>query len=191
LVFNKLQHGLFRLFREYDPILSKILTNLKYAIKKRPGLTLFKRFEEIFICYGEPEQADLHLPEMSFEKLELEFYSIFDHKKSLITNLEVFFNKLKNQENYSKICCLTDITMIFKKIILSQNISLNYITELEDISIKNDIHSIISYSIKEIRSSFALKYVQRNKISKECFDKYLCAIKDILIDVFRDGFSDD
>jgi len=69
LVFSKLKDGIFRIYREYDPVTSKILRNIKLIAKSSEQIIVHERFGDTFLSLGKIE-LDEHLPEYPYEELE-------------------------------------------------------------------------------------------------------------------------
>ena len=67
LVFSKVNHGIFRLYSESDPVLAKILRNIKLAIASLGSFVELQRFDESCIAPSLCETNE-HLPAPRWRK---------------------------------------------------------------------------------------------------------------------------
>ncbi len=183
LVFSKLTDGIFRLYREYDPITSKILRNIKLICKNESEVMLFERFGEIMISNA-GEALNEHLPEYPFDELEtaLTINSIDSQstKKILISILD----NIKNNSCYRKYYPLTDVALLMKFIYLRNREFISDKTLNDSDLIFDDVKNIIKNSFDEFKIEMSDKYLVKKKIDEDSFLQYLNAIEKYLYSRF-------
>jgi len=183
LVFSKINDALFRIYKEYDPITSKILRNLKLIIKRSDKIYSVCRFGEKYYTLT-PENLNENEIEIPPEKLELELILNYPFIKGLENQLIKLLEILADSTNYRRYYPLIDLALIIKNIYLGKNkFALNNI-EMDKDLITVDIESIVKNTISEVRQELACKYLQNKKLEKQIFDEYISALTELLTDTF-------
>lgn len=190
LIFSSLQDGIFRLYNEYDPILSKIIRNIKIALKKDESIKKFQKFGETFLFSCNEKDRNDHLPEIPLEHLESEILVSLSGKEKLKDYLILLLKSL-NESSYRKFISLIDAAVIIKSVIIRLRIPLDELSKFNDGTFKYDICSIVENNLIKIKQQLAEIYLAKNKISVVDFEKYFLAVKEILTNTYvnNDGFS--
>jgi hypothetical protein len=188
LVVNKLNDGIFRLYHENDPFLSNLIRAIKRcaAIDKR--FKKLKRFGKICLYTCEDnERLDL-LPEIPMEEFESIICSL-EHKEKRMRNFLIkIFDALNQQNIYHRYYGLIDLALVIKKYI-SQRSPVNIVSYTPEDITQEELSTVIEESLKEAETLLNRRYVQKEKISIDDFDKYFQAIKNIILDslYYADG----
>jgi hypothetical protein len=190
LVFSKLKDGIFRIYREYDPVTSKILRNIKLIAKSSEQIIVHERFGDTFLSLGKIE-LDEHLPEYPYEELESILINRVHKKENIKILLLELLQILAESDRYRKFYSLIDISLILKDLFLKLELPVTTHYNHDDFLINTDIKSIVEKSIIEIKNELANKYLTNNKIEKELFDSFLEAIIEMLNDTYilNDGLE--
>lgn len=186
IIFSKLNDGVIRLYREKDPILAKIIRNLKIEVKKSEHFYLLERFGDIYIA-----PKDICLDE------ECEPFPIDNLEKEICLNttriksgdfLKSIFTLLI-ESGYRKFYSLMDVAFIMKRIYSrhSQNFQSMFILDKD--LYEFDINSIVRTCLGEIETSLRQKYVENKKIEEKIFIGLIAAIDEFITRtyIYTDG----
>lgn len=184
LVFTKLNDGIFRLYRENDPVFSKILRNIKNALDRIPDIVVDERFGLSYLIFSSDRNVDAHLPEMPLEYLESSLTGRFRNGDSS----QVFLQKLKEiiiaQPDYRSTLSLYDCALLLKRASAFHKVPLDDIFRNDDSLLGQDIHSIVERGLQWIHQDLERRYVHNGKFSQEEFLQYYSAIREIIRDTF-------
>lgn len=187
LVFSKLNDGIFRIYRENDPVTSKIIRNIKLAIKKSGTIKTFERFGETFISAS--DNIHFHLPIFPLQEIESELLHLFHKKVDIKTALYELCRLLDTNINYRNFISLLDAALMIKNIYLKIDsvspVSFTIDTDLLDM----DVKSIVEDSINEITLIMKEKYLFKKKLTDIEFTCYMRAISQLLANtyIFNNG----
>jgi hypothetical protein len=175
LVFSKVNHGIFRLYNEADPVLSKILRNVKLAIISLNNFVEVERFDEACIAPSLCETNE-HLPEPTLECLEREMRRNARGNESVPDLLSKFSLCLREQEEFSRVVPIVAVAMIFKSIYTSKSDSPADVPTVEERLVLDDAASIIVHACRRMKRQTSPRYVERGKVCHEVFEKYFQVI---------------
>lgn len=182
LVFSKLNDGIFRIYHENDPITSKILRNIKLAIKNSSSFKTFERFGQTFISGS--FTINFHLPPFPVHELESELMHLLHKKVNIKDALNELCRLLDGSNQYRNFISLLDTSLILKSIYLKtdsiQPVSFTIDADLTDM----DIKTIVENSINEINKTIEKKYLIKKKLSDFEFSCYMNAIHQLLINKY-------
>ena len=185
LVFRKLHDGIFRLYRENDPILSKILRSIKLAISKDNRAVLFERFGLSYVCYSTREDRNDHLSEYNLDDLEKRISELLKGSVNTKKYLQILFEVLNDPESQnSRALSIIDTAVVLKRISLSQNDMAPQSVVLDEEMMLADAESYIKESLVRARLLLYDKYVTKDKITEAVFHDYFEAIQQIIVDTF-------
>lgn len=184
LVFRKLQDGIVRLYRENDPVLSKIIRNVKLAIQALPNVYCFERMGQVFIASCPEDQRYDHLPEFPIEQIESELTTRIVIDTNAQDYLLTFLEILNSQEHFRRFYALIDVAVVIKRSLAAERIPLDNLCRIDETLLDYDIERIVTNSIRDVERTLYMRYVSKNKINKDLFKQYAAALKEILIDVF-------
>ncbi len=191
LVFSTLHDGIFRLYQENDPVLGKILRNLKIALSKRSHIQQFERFGQLHVSRYPEEERNEHLTEFPIDDLE----NILIAKPGQWTNTSQFLiltlDVLSEYREYRQFYALLDIAIVLKHILTRQHVSTLQIAHENEDYLRFDLEEVVENCISSARYDLHRKYVYTKKLTEQEFHQYFNAISENLQDVFiHDGMNE-
>jgi hypothetical protein len=182
-VFRKLSDGIFRMYRENDPILSKILRNLKLAVGKSRDLRLIDRFGELFVVFEFSDDKSEPQAEYALDELERDFARVAGKASTAGEYLRIFARLFKQQKECRRFYALTDLAVIIKRtIVRGRAKSGQQSTGADSTSI--DLTALIEESYHILIKDLWLRYVRSGKLDEKTFAVYGSALKELLEDTF-------
>ncbi len=173
LVFSAVNDSLFRHYREMDPLLARLIRNLKRAARGRPGITIVRKHNRNWIVFEEPTRS---LPVMPPEFLEAHLAPHVLDDLNAASVLAAATDVLRHQTLYQSAVPLVELAQVVRSIILRarhtdqpQGQPLVHLDEFE---------KLIRESIEQVRTLLRSQYVQREKVDGKTFDAYLQALHD-------------
>lgn len=187
LVFTKLNDGIFRLYRENDPVFSKILRNIKNALDKVPDVVTEDRFGIVFLHFNSADidvVLNAHLPEYPLDELEGELTGVFKNGDSS----KIFLDKLKEiiigQNEYRRMLSLFDCAFLLKRASAFHKVPLDDIFSNDESMLGQDIQSSVLRTLQSIQRDLSKRYVLSGKFTSEQFNSYFRAIEEMIMDTF-------
>ncbi len=184
LIFGAIQEGIARLYREYDPIFSKILRNVRLALKRSSSYRVFERLGLQYASAVPEEDMAAQLPELSVDELERLLTSRLRRTPSVPNILSDLFAVLDKQQSYRKFYGVLDIALVIKRIMVRERILVSAVVQDESALLGQDIEMILTRSLDDLRSEFRTEYVDKGKIPAVVLEKYFQAITLLIEDVF-------
>ena len=183
LIFTKLNDGIFSLYRENDPVLSKILRNVKSAIQQNNCFTIVQILGVSVLVYNKQE-ARRCLPEMPLEKVEHYFNSMIKDVHSIRNYLHVVEQLFSSETEYSASTPLIDLCIAIKRHIIQFQIPVNKLILNDESLFQRDAVMLIDETLLHMRKQLHERYVLKNKLSEEHFTAYVNAISCMVNDTF-------
>lgn len=185
LVFGKVNDSLFRFMRDYDPSLSKIIRNVKKAVKDNRKITLIRKWNTNFLNFSNTNRIILSLNGwMPPEILHLKLLPGLTSKENIPELLSRIQQIIALQDDYVHAYPLVPLCMIIREShVLIQDSSPNS-SALSTNLIQNDISRIISSSINSLKAGMHVHYVQTGKIDEQTFNYYFDGIRDYYLDSY-------
>ncbi len=184
LVFTKLNDGIFRLYRENDPVFSKILRNIKNALDKSTDIVTEDRFGIVFLHFTEREKLNTHLPDYPLDELEGELTGVFKNGDSSKTFLEKLKHIICTQSVYRRMISLFDCALLLKRASAFHKVPLDDIFSNDGSMLGQDIQSIVVKSLHNIQRDLSKRYVLSGKFTNEEFKQYFFAIEAMILDTY-------
>lgn len=180
LVFSKLKDGIFRIYREHDPILSKVIRNIKLAVKNNDKIRTFERFGETQFYIGDKEKHRMNLPDINEHELAADLIVHISGSETIGKQIELLLELLNSSDNYRNYISVVRAALVLKEIALKlyRTSSGNIFPSYENNKI--DLINTFEKSIKEIDELLTTKYVAKSKMDKTVAEVYLKALKDML-----------
>lgn len=182
LIFSKVNEGIFRNYRNFDPSLSKIIRNIKRTLEEQKVKGAFYNKELGLICF---EPSVIKKPMMADEILEAKLFS----KLNVINNTVDAINHLKiiliSESDYAPQIPLIGFASLLRKLFAHQWLFEKEFNEQslklvdEDLS-KQDFEFLIERSLSKKKNSLYNTYVVSKKITESDFIKYLTSATEIL-----------
>jgi hypothetical protein len=184
LVFTKVSDGLFRLYRENDPLLARIIRNLKYAARSDSSIRQLDRLAQTYFFTCDRAELNEHLPEYPLEQLECEAAGNVNEKSSAGEILQVVFCILNSQDQFRRFYSLMDLALLIKRLHLRQHTALRNDFEIDDALLEADAEATIEKSFAEVARKLRQRYVDPGKIAPELFQTYAMALRQMVLDTF-------
>jgi hypothetical protein len=191
LVFSKVNQEIYRLHRENDPELGRLIRNLKHEAKYCSDVLLKKNNGAFWICYQQEDETSTTLPVMPPEFLDPHLTARLNGNITIKQILSVLADVLGSQNDYRKSYPLTGFALFIR----SAFIRLAANEESESNGHENftpeELKNIIAHSAKTVKSNMANTYVGKEKVDPGTYNAYFLAINDILVAQFveNDGFD--
>ncbi len=187
LVFTKVADGIFRLYRENDPLLARIIRNLKYAVRSDASIKQLDRLAQPYFFTCEPAELNEHLPEYPLDQLECEAAGSVSAKSSAGEILQAVFSILNSQNEFRRFYSLMDLAILTKRVRLRQHTALRNDFEIDDALLEADAEATIEKSFAEVSWKLRQRYVVPGKIGPELFQNYTMALHQMVLDTFLEN----
>lgn len=184
LVFSKVRDAIFRLYRENDPVLGRILRNLKITFQKNRKIVRFERLGLTYACACNKQKLNEHLPPFPLEELESELLSRSHSTHTTKDLLARFFEIVNGQDRFRRFVSITDIAVIFKRVMTNGQTNHEMLYQPDDNLLDMNLEEIVNRLLVLLKEQFFLGYVKSGKIESKLFNMYWLAISDMMKDVF-------
>jgi hypothetical protein len=192
LVFTAVNDGMANIFKNYDPIYNKILQNIRYHIRTIPGIKKIEMFNEIYIYSCKEVDLQTNLMAYPVEELEYDLSPLLKGNENSKDYLLLILGLLNEQDKYRRCYSLASIANVIKRIISRRmKDSIETIYSVNDELLDHDIPEIVARCIYDMKMFLNHKFLGKNKISEDLFDKYFAAIEEIIFCSFvqNDGVT--
>jgi hypothetical protein len=184
LVFSKVNQGLYRLYSETDPSLSRILRNVKLAIGALKNFTEAERFGETYIA---PSLADTleHLPPFDRDDLECRFIAMTTGTELVPQLLARLSLLLRDQEEHCRVVPLISVGLMIRKVYEQKKAASVEPDATETAMGMKDVITIVQDACNEVKQKIRAKYVDCGKVSESVFCCYFKAIEGEILNRVR------
>ena len=183
-VFMSIDDGIYRIYRENDPILGRIIRNLKLALQKEPQLSTVSRFGQVHICVnGHHDMLD-HLPMYPHHELEQRLTELLRAGESSVSAIHSVAMLLCTEDQYRRIIPLVDVAVVLKRIATRNELPVSSLSMVNESLFEEDITSIVDRAGSVAMEKLRKRYVDPGKMTRETFEQYAAAIHNILKDTF-------
>ena len=190
LVFGKVNNNIIRLYSEADPVLGKILRNVKIALDRSHLFEQTSRFGEVYLT---PHGVEVlwHLPPMPFDVVQQEFsHTVLIHDMIPVM-LKKLHDLMTQQSEYQRSVPVVAAAVLFKEIYaLGQEPEQVAENGSEPNFMAHDVLQTIEKVCSELQTEMYATYVVSRKCSEERFGQYMRTIRDLLIHTFADPIPD-
>jgi hypothetical protein len=188
LVFSRVNQGIFRLYHDTDPSLSRIIRNMKLSVQALHNFTIVDRFGEPFLkplACDPLEDRPIAGPEIVRDVLlgtPGKTYTIPDLMSKL-------YRCLREQDRWCRLLPLIQVALIFRSLFGTVEGSDAVRPEAENNASVTDATGIIADVCFRVRNGARKKYVESGKVTEEIFGHYFTVIENALVRVIldRDG----
>ncbi len=183
LVCGQVEQRLFRIKREYDPSLGKIIRNIKLTIDNTPLLKIDKYFEQKIITLSDYSLSNDFNPVQSIELLRITLHSISIRNitlRNILNEIGVYLSEL---EEYKKIIPVVELALIIRTISLSKTFSQTE-TSLEENITSVDLEQITQQVLEKMKKIIGETYIKKSKLSDDDAAKYLNALNNIICEAY-------
>jgi hypothetical protein len=185
-VFGKVNQNFVRIYSEADPVLSKILRNIKQAVDKNKLFTFQIKFGETFLI---PQGCDLlhECQSITDEYLKEQVSNNVLIHDNIPNILRKVYDLTVTQKDYQRSIPLICIALIVKSIYSLGKLD-DEKKECVDMDVVHlDIERVSNLVCDELRHELHGNYVQKKKCSEDIFTNYINAVKKILRQSYGDG----
>ncbi len=185
LVFSKVSDRLFRIYRETDPSLAKIIHNIKVVVSTLHSFDEVERLGENCICPSFVERLE-EFPAIDRDTIEREMRKRVrgtERIPELMAELSLF---LRQQGEYCRVVPIVGVALVFRSI---YNEPMNdTITEpaVESAILMKDARRMIKEACREVKAEMEPTYVGKKKVSTEHMNFYFFVIEETLTRRFAD-----
>lgn len=173
LVFTYVNQRLFRLYRENDPSLARIIRYLRSQVESSECLELTARGEETWVSLIEETSASRNLPTIEQELLEIKLSERLSQSFALKDFLKGLVDVFLEEDSYAHRFPLVGLALIVR----SRYCRLQDGPEdgaIDDKSILSDeIGTIINKCVESTKNRFYASYVQRSKVDQPSYEAML------------------
>jgi hypothetical protein len=184
LVFSKVNQGLFRLYRENDPVLARLIRNIKLAIKADPSFKQLELLGQTYIFTCPEDERNDHLPENPLEGLERELIPRISPGSRIPHNVSVLFQVLNDQDGYRKFYSVIDIAVVLKRALARLESVDDQVQHFDDDLLRIEINVVLTESCRTLKERLYRKYVPAGKLTNDTFEKYWLALEEMIFNIF-------
>jgi hypothetical protein len=192
LVFSAVNEGLFRRYRENDPVVGRFIRTLKRHIKRHETLVLVRERASLQVALRDAEPARLMLPQMPAEVLECYLHGSFDARTSVPSALAVLSELFETHPDYAPRIALSDLALSIRSVLVRRSAADSPDDETASESLeRTDMRELagahVERALEEVADDMRALYVERRSIPPALYGAYFRAIRDILTAQFVDG----
>ena len=184
LVFSKVNQGLFRLYRENDPVLARIIRNIKLAVKANSTYESLDLLGQSFIHRCSREERNDHLPEYPLEELESEVIARINPGSRIPSQLDTVFDILSEQAQYRRFYSIIDIAVVLKRASARLEVVGENIQNIDDELLQTEVTKVLTGSLEFMKTKLHSKYVLAGKMTDNTFEKYWLALEKMAHNIF-------
>jgi hypothetical protein len=191
LVFGKVNNNIIRIYSEIDPILGRILRNLKLASERTRLFEQVTRFGEVYLipCNVDPL---FELAPAPFEFLQQEFCRVVLIHDNIPEMVKKIYGVLIGQKEFQRAVPLVSTALLFKEIYMpgweTEEVSREPSEETPEVDV---VVRIAERVCGKLRAEMHPSYVGNGKRTEEEFERYIRTVKGILVDTFSNGQTKD
>lgn len=184
LVFTHLHQGLIRTYKELDPVFSKILRNIRLALRAMPDVEVYERLGMRYVSPVPAGHRCEERPDLSFQVLQ-QFAGTLPSGAFVIREfLRRVLDVIAEQTEYRRACALFDLTLVLKHRIVRERVPLESIATEEHSVLGMDISTIVEEQMQVLRARWYRDYVSSGKLTEERYANYSKALNDLITDLF-------
>ncbi len=180
LVFAKVNQGIFRIYHEIDPSLSKIIRNIKLSVNALENFTTINRFGETYLVPSATDPLE-HLPLIEPEMIREELRRLAGRNATIPELLAHLSRCLQEQSEYSRIVSIVQVALIIRSL-YSDGPPDDEATSNADGTVSVlDAADIIRAACLWVKVRATKKYVDSGKVGAPMFDHYFAVIEAALL----------
>jgi hypothetical protein len=190
LVFGKVGNNTVRIYSEIDPSLGRILRNLKLAVERAQLFEQMTRFGEVYLL---PRNADAHfeLPPIPFEVLQRDLSRIVLIHDNIPQMVKKLHAAVIGQKQFQRAVPIVSAALLFKEIYRlgwqTEEVGREPFEEAQEVDVVVKIAEKVCGTLRDEMHS---TYVGKGKRTEEEFERYILAVRGILVNTFSDGEPD-
>lgn len=180
LVSSKTHDQLCRLYQLHDPMLSKLVRNLKNAARSSGMWCLDGSNGEVWVNPYSKSGHDASLPWMPPEIMELHLGQILPAGSNVKTILAACADVLRDQEEYRKGFRVVGLALLIRSLMLAGMCPKGDSPAVGDRLAPGELQALLRASIERTRKRTAPYYVGGGRIDRTVYDCYLAITETIL-----------
>jgi hypothetical protein len=189
LVFSRVNQGVFRILNEADPILGRIIRNIKLAIPSVSSFETVERFgETCLVPAGTPSLE--HFPPPGLQTLEGRLLAVAGTRTHVPGLLAALASYLREQEEHSRIIPLVQAALLFKALYLHELPAEEVDREAEGYLLRHDVRAAVDSAIQRLREEVGPKYARTKHMPEHLLESYFAALESVLQARFGGGDGD-
>lgn len=191
LIFSKIHDSIYRIYNEHDPVLGKIIRNIKLIVKKETSVYKFQRFGTTFLALCDERERNYQLPECQIEELQKEVTLILKGNENIKKIFLAVMQVINNSISFRKFISLLDAAIVIKRILFNLRINIDEVFRSDDTLLENDLEKIVRNALVEVRTTLTDKYGGKAKMAEEFLESYISAIEELMTNIFikNDGLE--
>lgn len=179
LVYSRTNHALFRMYRDVDPVLFKILRNVKLAVERLQQFHEVERFGEAYIVPAMCETLE-HLPAIAMDELENGLLAVALGNENIPRLLGKLAHVLKQQVGHSRMVPLIGVAMVMRAVYARRNEPLLPPSSADDPQMGDDLSDVIGLACAAVRHECHPRYVGKGKTTEAMYGDYFEVIEESL-----------
>jgi hypothetical protein len=192
LVFSAVNEGLFRRYRENDPVVGRFIRTLKRHVKRHDALVLTRERAVLMVALREAEPARFARAQMPGEVLEAFLHGSFDARTSVPSALVALTELFQSHADYAPRIALSDLALSIRSVLVRRSAADPPDEQAASESIeRSDMRDLagahVERALEEVEDGMRALYVEKRAIPPALYGAYFQAIRDILTAQFVDG----
>ncbi len=151
LVFSKVNDNLFRLMRDYDPSLSKIIRNIKLAVNDCPNIQSVRKWNTPFLIFSDSPVKRTVTGWMPPEILQARLMPMLTAKESLPEILQKIREIICSQTEYVHAYPLVPLSMLIREAHVNIQDPAEMAVKPSTALLQDDVSRVISSSITYLK----------------------------------------
>ncbi len=190
LVFAKVNQGIFRVYHEIDPSLSRIIRNIKLSVNALENFTTINRFGETYLVPSATDPLE-HLPLIEPVMIREELGRLAG-KNATIPELLAYLSRcLQEQAEYSRMVSIVQVALIIRSLYSNGPPDEEATTNSDGAVSVLDAADIIRAACLWVKVRATKKYVDSGKVAAPVFGHYFSVIEAALLQSITEKEADD
>lgn len=181
-VFSKVNEGLFRRYREADPVLAKIIRNIKANIGRKGIAHLERRQNRWWIVVGEENGSHQFLPMAPPEVLQAFLVSYLRRSSSIQSAIDGFIDFVRVHPHYCNSYALVGFAQAVRWALCRVGYDEYIGRDGEECELFRaaEVRQAIHRTIREVAAEKRQTYLKESKVDQQTYSAYFKAVGDIL-----------
>lgn len=185
LVFSKVNEELFRRYRNHDPALSRLIRNVKNAVKETAGWSLVRYGSVLWMVADEAVHREGQ-PTVPPEILEAHLVPHVRASKAMPDIVASFVELIQGHRLYRPAYPVTQFAQVVQQA-LKRLAHAPDDTHREEMFREEEVARAIAQAVRDVRTRMYDTYVGQGKLDADTFELYVRVTHDILQDQFKDS----